>query len=552
MNYFRLEQCIEEHMDRARVPALALAVVNEREILYARSFGLTSVEEGGAPVSPRTLFRIGSVTKPLVGTAVMRLVEDGQLDLDRPLNAYVDWLRFSMRQAEERITLRMLLSHTSGLPADSRSGASDADGLERYVREQIPHYSFIAPPGRLYSYANAGFSLAGYIAQVVTGKRFADLMQQLVFDPLEMKHTTFDPQVVLTYPFALPHILRDEQLRVLHHISYGQAIAPAGGAYSTVLDLAHFAMMHLQRGRFHDRQLLPSSSVLQMHTQQVIRYLPYPAGYGLSFEQRIYRGIPCIGHSGSMSTFSCQLMLVPEQKLAFVLMVNRISFIQRLVSVLLDHLLGRSEAAVGPSTNEPERTLWPRYLGSFLGARTGLAVISVEDDHLVLELNGQRLSLKAYSASVYIGYWPGSDIPITVGFILDDTGPVRSITIDEKLCERFEADPLFSPNPLTWLSYGGIYKQENTEETITIQVTNEHLVLRLYDNDDNVKEGVCIPISATRFTWAGGLIEFQVAEDGTVPALTAMKVYEFKRLEEENGVQISPLSRWSTSSARRW
>jgi CubicO group peptidase (beta-lactamase class C family) len=239
MNYFRLEQRIEEHMHQAHVPALTLTVVNEREILYARGFGLTSIEEGGAPVSPRTLFRIGSVTKPLVGTAVMRLVEDGQLDLDRPLKAYIDWLRFSMPHAEECITLRMLLSHTAGLPADSWSGASDADGLERYVREQIPRYSFIAPPGRLYSYANAGFSLAGYVGQVVTGKRFADLMQQLVFDPLEMKHTTFDPRVVLTYPFALPHILRNEQLRVLHRISDGQAIAPAGGAYSTVLDVNH-------------------------------------------------------------------------------------------------------------------------------------------------------------------------------------------------------------------------------------------------------------------------------------------------------------------------
>lgn len=535
MNYFQLEQRIEEHMDRAHVPALALAVVNEREILYARGFGLTSVEEGGVPVSPRTLFRIGSVTKPLVGTAVMCLVEAGQLDLDRSLNAYMDWLRFSMPQAEERMTLRMLLSHTAGLPADSRSGTSDSDGLGRYVREQLPHYPFIAPPGRLYSYANAGFSLAGYVAQVVTGKRFADLMQHLVFDPLEMTRTTFDPRVVLTYPFALPHILRDGQLRVLHRVSDGQAIAPAGGAYSTVLDLAHFAMLHLQHGRFHDRQLLSSSSVMQMHTQQAMRYLPYPAGYGLSFEQRIYRGIPCIGHSGSMSTFGCQLMLLPEQKLAFVLLVSRIPFMQRLISVLLDHLLDLPEAIVRPSTHEPERTLWPRYPGSFLGARTGLAIISVEDDHLVLELNGQRVSLQAYSANVYVGYWPGSDTPMTVGFILDDVGPVRTITIDEKPCERFEADPLFSPHPLTWLSYSGIYQEESNGDIITIQVTNEHLLLRLHDNDDNVREGVCMPISETQFAWTGGLIEFQVAEDGTVPALTAMKVYEFKRLEEENG-----------------
>lgn len=526
----RLEQQIGEHMSKVNVPAVALSVMNEQEILYARGFGLTSVEEGGVPVTPRTLFRIGSVTKPLVSTAIMCLVENGQLDLDQPLKAYIEWLRFSEPHAEEQITLRMLLSHTAGLPADSRSGACDSEGLDRYVHEHLTRYPFVAPPGQLYSYANAGFSLAGYIAQIVTGKRFSDLMQQLVFDPLEMQHTTFDPHVALTYPFALPHILRDEKLHVLHHVSYGQAIAPAGGAYSTVQDLAHFAMMHLQYGRFHERQLLSSSSILQMQTQQAVRYLTHPAGYGLSFELMRYKGVPCIGHSGSMSTFGCQLMLLPEQKLAFVLMVSRISFMQRLVRALLDNLLNLPSASVWPSTIAPERMQWPRYTGSFLGARAGLVIISVEEDNLVLELNGQRLSLQAHSTTVYVGYWPGSETPVAVGFVLEAMEPVRYITIDEKVCERFERDPLFSPNPLSWVRYIGTYREDDHGETITIQVTDSQLLLRLHENDDNMRECVCIAISETRFSWSGGLIEFQVAEDGTVQALTAMKVYEFRRI----------------------
>jgi CubicO group peptidase (beta-lactamase class C family) len=530
MNYGRLEQRIEEHMDQAHIPALALAVVNERDILYAKGFGVTSVEEGGASISPRTLFQIGSVTKPLVGTAVMRLVEAGQLDLDQPLKAYVEWLRFSVPHVEEQITLRLLLSHTAGLPRDAYNGTRDSDGLERYVREHLPSYSFIAPPGRLYSYANAGFSLIGYIAQVVTGKPFPDLMQQLVLDPLEMKRTTFDPRVVLTYPFALPHILQDEQLRVLHRVSDGQAVAPAGGAYSSVVDLAHFAMMQLQHGRFHDQQLLSSASARLMQTPQAMRYLTHPAGYGLSFELMTYKGVPCIGHSGSMSTFGCQLMLLPEQKLAFILIVSRISSMQRMVRTLLDYLLNLPEAPARPGTNDPERTLWSRYTGSFLGVRAGLALISVENDQLVLELNGQRLSLQAHSTTIYLGSWPGSEDPIAVGFLPEIKGPVRYITIDEKPCERFERDPLFVPDPSSWVSYAGTYREDALEETITVQLANDQLLLRLHDNTGNMREGVCIPISETQFTWREGLIEFQIAEDGTVLSLTAMKVYQFRRL----------------------
>ena len=530
MNYYQLEQRIEEHMSQIHVPAVALGVVNEQEILYARGFGTTSVEEGGVPISPRTLFQIGSVTKPLVGTAVMRLVEAGQLDLDQPLKAYVEWLRFSVPRAEEQITLRLLLSHTAGLPRDAYSGTGDSDGLERYVREHLPSYSFIAPPGRLYSYANAGFSLIGYIAQVVTGKPFSDLMQQLMLDPLEMKRTTFDPRVVLTYPFALPHILHDGQLHVLHRVSDGQAMAPAGGAYSNVVDLAHFAMMQLQHGRFHDQQLLSSAFTLQMQTQHAMRYLIHPAGYGLSFERMTYKGVPCIGHSGSMSTYGCQLMLLPEQNLGFVLMVSRISFMKQLVNIILDSLLNVSSESARPSTNEPERTRWPQYTGSFLGARAGLAVISVEDDQLVLDLNGQHFPLQEHSTNIYVGYWSASEVPIAVGFVFETEEPVRYITIDEKPCERFERDPLFSVNPLSWISYSGTYKEHDNGETISIQVANDQLLLRLHENDDSVREGVCVPISETQFTWAGGLIEFQVAEDGTVPTLTAMNVYRFRRL----------------------
>src|SRR5712692_8016425 len=198
LNVYKLEQQIEMQMEAGHVPGLAIAIVQDQEVIYARGFGITSVEDGGLPVTPQTLFRIGSVTKPLLGTAVMRLVEAGRLELDQPIKEYINWLKFNQEDAEEYITLRMLLSHTSGLPSDSRDDAGDPDGLERYVLEQIPRYSFVAPPGRLYSYSNCGFNLIGYIAQTVSGRRFPDLMQELVFDPLEMNRTTFDPRLVLT------------------------------------------------------------------------------------------------------------------------------------------------------------------------------------------------------------------------------------------------------------------------------------------------------------------------------------------------------------------
>src|SRR5215472_3326256 len=118
-NLYTLERSITKHMDAAQVPGLALAIVREQEILYARGFGMTSVEDGGMPVTPQTLFRIGSTTKSLTGTALLRLVEAGMLDLDRPLKEYIDWLTFNEPNGAEKISSCMLLSHTSGRPTDT-------------------------------------------------------------------------------------------------------------------------------------------------------------------------------------------------------------------------------------------------------------------------------------------------------------------------------------------------------------------------------------------------------------------------------------------------
>ena len=247
LNIFKLEQHIEAEMKAARVPGLALAIVKDQEIIYARGFGVTSVEDGGLPVTPRTLFCIGSTTKPLTGTAIMRLVEAKKLDLDTPVAEFVPWLTIGSGGIAGHITLRMLLSHTSGLtsawPCYAPRNLSD---LESFIGEWMPQCKLIAPPGRVWSYSNLGIDLAGYIAEVVTGKYYPELMRTLVFEPLEMLCTTYDPTVAMTYPMAYAHDLaKDGVLHVQHQFHQNTVDNPASQAVSTVLDLANFSIMHL-------------------------------------------------------------------------------------------------------------------------------------------------------------------------------------------------------------------------------------------------------------------------------------------------------------------
>jgi CubicO group peptidase (beta-lactamase class C family) len=285
LNIFKLERQIEEAMQAARVPGLALAIVSDLEVIYARGFGVTSIEDGGAPVTPQTLFRVGSITKPHTGTAIMRLVESGKLDLDTPVKEYVPWFELSDRGATDRVTLRRLLSHTAGLPTDYMLfGRRDPGALEASLREELPGYPLLAPPGVVWSYCNPGIRLAGHIAELAAGAPFAQLMNELVFDPLEMRRTTFDTTVAMTYPLAQPHELDENgMLRVQHRFADNAARYPAGLIMSTVLDLANFAVMHMNVGCFRDRKVLSPESVAEMHTPQADFRTVTGAGYGLTF-----------------------------------------------------------------------------------------------------------------------------------------------------------------------------------------------------------------------------------------------------------------------------
>lgn len=324
LNVYRLEQEIQEAMRAARVPGLALAIVWDGEITYARGFGTTCIEEWGRPVTPQTLFRIGSVSKPLTGTAAMRLVEQGRVDLDCPVQVYVPWLTLSDPAAAARVTLRMLLSHTAGLPHDPRFfERREPQALEACIRDEVPRYPLVAPPGTTYSYSNLGIRIASHVLEVVSGVPFPRLMQALVFDPLDMRRTTYDPTVAMTYPLAQGHTLADGgTLEVAHRYSENAANYGSGQAISTVLDLANFAILHLRQGTFRGRRLLEPASVAEMHRPHVATGAEAGEAYGLTFMLRRRNGDALVCHGGSIPCFVTAFEMAPRDGSAVIMTFN--------------------------------------------------------------------------------------------------------------------------------------------------------------------------------------------------------------------------------------
>jgi CubicO group peptidase (beta-lactamase class C family) len=522
-----LERSIAERMQAEHVPGLALALVQDGAEVHARGFGVTSVEDGRLPVTPHTLFRVGSLTKSMTAMAVMHLVEEGRLDLDRPVAEYVPWLTFSRAGSAEEITLRMLLSHSAGLPTShTRYGRRELSGLEAYVREDVPAYRFVAPPGKLYSYSNPGLRIAGYVAQVVSGKPYTELMQEMVFDPLEMARTTFDPTVAMTYPLAQSHVLDDGGiLRVEHRYADDTGGYPSGAAISTAADLCHLAMMVMDGGRFHGRQVLAPESVAEMLRIQVNKYTASAAGYGLGLSIDRYKGVRRVSHDGSISNFGSKLAMVPDAGAAVVLLFNRApgfwGTAQAIVDEALDELLGLPAEAAAPEPTRPDTSRWPLYVGTYLGDWRGLAAVDVAGDRLQLTWNGASLPLDSLRPDLYAGRRLDSDEVVSVGFVPEGDEPVQYLEVNSSPCQRVELDTSWTPEPDTWARYAGKYRGV---EIFTLRLDGGRL---LAYSDDEGREVPCIALSNTCFACDLGLIDF--GEDGEPDSFRLGNTYTLRR-----------------------
>lgn len=393
LNMYRFEQRIQDYVAAQEIVGLALAVVKGTDVIYARGFGTTSVEDGGLAVTPRTLFCIGSISKSLTSTLVMRLVEQGKLDLDTPVVDYLPGFAFSDPQLGRRVTLRQVLSHTTGLPPAGKDfGPRDPDALKRFVWEEIARYGFVADPGAVHLYSNTVLVLAGYLAEVVTGRYYEHLMRELVFEPLRMERATFDRTVAMTYPLALAHERTESgTLRTRHRFTDNVGGNPAGFGIASTLDLANFAVMHLNQGRFEDRPFLAPESLALMHAPQVNLYVPgSDAGYGLGFFVGTYKGVRRVSHGGMLESYWCNLSLFPEAGVGVIVQCNcgDEAKLMSLADDLYDQLLRPSGAPTQPPPVVADRSRWPLHVGTYLSVRSGLATVDVVDDQLVLARHG--------------------------------------------------------------------------------------------------------------------------------------------------------------------
>lgn len=493
-----LDALIQSYMDSNAALAASVAVLQKGKIVYLGGFGTTSVEAAGVPVTPRTLFGYGSISKNICAVLIMRLVERNLLDLDVPISHYLPDLQFSDAKYGRKITLRHLLSHTTGLPSVGKEyGPRDLDSLRRFVYEQIPNYTFLSEPGAVHLYASTVICIAGHIAEAVTGKFYDDLVQEYIFIPLQMEHSTFDPAVAMTFPVALPHKrTSDGDLHTIHRMTYNASGNPSSFAYGSVSDLANLALMYLNQGQFGDQHFLTAASVAEMqksHTSRHIDAVVYPwtdnyLGYGLGFEIGEYRGYYTTGHGGMNMSYNCYFKLFPDDQAGVLALTNccdePISW--KMVTDLYDYALNlpapekRTFDMPQPIDTHPRADQLQAYAGDYVCVETGeLATFTVVDDELRLEDDADaKLLMSVGDDQFYIDVSATYRRPIA--FIRNLVGEVAHVMISGEPFHLFEIDDALQPDLTLWQSFEGIYKDptnHNLDDILTIRLQDGNLLI---------------------------------------------------------------------------
>jgi CubicO group peptidase (beta-lactamase class C family) len=326
-----LDSAAPAEMAATGTPGVAIAVVLGDSIVYAKGFGVASVETR-APVTPDMLFRVASTTKMLTATAVLMSASRGQLGLDRLLESLLPELPPQLAL----LTMRDLLRHRAGLrdgssyygPHDDSAyyGPHDDSALGEFVRSWADTVLFTAP-NDIYSYSNLGYIAAGALLERASGMSYADAMKEHLFRPLGMQRSTLRPTEAMTYPIAQGHELgTDGRLAVVRPYSDDARYWPAGSVFTSANEFARFVVALLNNGRISGTQVLPPSVVQEMLTRQTDVPGSAPserAGYALGLVIRDLRGVLAYQHGGVRIGFGSVVRLLPERRAGIIILANR-------------------------------------------------------------------------------------------------------------------------------------------------------------------------------------------------------------------------------------
>jgi CubicO group peptidase (beta-lactamase class C family) len=452
-----LPKFIEEQMSKWKIPGVAVAVVKDGEIMMMQGFGYRDLETR-EPVTPRTLFSIGSTTKAFTSLALGILVDDGKMEWDKPVREYMPDFTLKDEFATLHATPRDLVTHRTGLPRhDLVWYASELRREELYHRLR-----FLEPSAELreiMQYNNLVYMTAGVLIGKVSGKTWEKFVSERIFEPLGMQRSFFDGPPEGDSDFASPYHLTDGEPKKVPFYR-GWAVGPAGSIYASVEDMTKWLLLHLSGGKVGDKRIVSEGTLREMHKPQVV--MEYGASeeiplatYGMGWVVQTYRGQMYVWHNGSIDGFYAFIGFLPYKKLGVVILTNmdEIGVLPEILSRrVFDRALGldeidwsarmteqrkkaleaREKANVSSGAGRREGTSPSHPLADYAGTFSHPAYqevkIELNDGKLLAHIRGLAGELKHFHYDVFslkLGEFP----EIRVTFEMNPNGDIVSLSM---------------------------------------------------------------------------------------------------------------------------
>ena len=425
-------------LEQYGVPAAAVGILADGEVVD-HAAGLLSMSTG-VEATPDSVFQIGSITKLWTSSLVMQLVDEGLVDLDATVRTYLPDFRIGDESAAAVITVRQLLTHTSGFEGDifTDTGVGD-DCVEKYlgVLHDVPQ---LFPPGSMWSYNNAGFTVLGRLVEVLRGKPYDVCLRERLITPLGLTHVATGPYEAILFRAAVGHIqpAQDAPYQAAPVWAMVRSNIPAGSMLAmSPRSLLGFARLHLDDGRAPDgTQVLAPGTAGRMHARQVeLPDLGFLANtWGLGFERFETPTGTIIGHDGGTIGQSAFLRMVPDAGVAVALLTNggdTMALYAHLVGHVLGELADVGLPALPSPPAQPASVDAVRYLGTYACDLADL-VVSADDagrlwldetpKGVAVELGdtASRTELVAYRDGALIALHPDRGMHRVYAFLGDD------------------------------------------------------------------------------------------------------------------------------------
>ncbi len=410
-------------MARDQIPGVAVGVVERGHLVFARGFGYRDVENR-LPMTPDTLFPLGSASKSFTATAIALLADEGRIALDAPVRTYLPDFSLADPVASATLTTRDLLTHRSGLPRHDLfwyQAPFSRDELYRRLRFLEPS----GPPRARWRYNSLMFVVAGRIVERVSGASWERFVRARIFCPLNMRRTLLSAEAMETdSDHASPYAKRDGRVQKIPMLKGLHAIAPAGAVQSSVRDLARWLTFHATRsppilGEDLWRELHRPRAEMPAPDQPEVQH-PY---YALGWIYESYRGHPLLIHNGAIDGFTVHLGFLPETGQGLIVLMNRDSATAAQMAIAYsayDHLLGlepldwERRLEEKPTSLQAARELaldFPieEVVGTYEHPAYGELTVRAEGDELAMEFRRLRFTLAYQGERRFVSREPIAD-----------------------------------------------------------------------------------------------------------------------------------------------